>query len=110
MMEHFGTGNQYEQGGAYSYGGSQFANSSNFGIYGGTFINAQDSSNVTIQSHDPIQKIRDWLKAPDCSTNFDTAANKKTAGTGSWIIEHPKYIKWKNNGGLLWIQGKGEWS
>ncbi|KAE9394957.1 hypothetical protein BT96DRAFT_942791 [Gymnopus androsaceus JB14] len=103
---------QHEQGNTFNYSGSQFANSSNFGIYGGTFINAKDSSNVTIQSynqaHDQAHKIRDWIKAPDCSTNFNTAANNKTAGTGIWIIEHPKYIEWNNNSGLLWIQGKGE--
>ncbi|KAE9386628.1 hypothetical protein BT96DRAFT_514606 [Gymnopus androsaceus JB14] len=85
---------------------SQFANSSNLEINGGIFINAQDSSKVTIIAHDQVKKIRDWLKAPNCSINYDTAANKKTAGTGSWIIEHPKYIEWDNNGGLLWIQGK----
>ncbi|KAE9403698.1 hypothetical protein BT96DRAFT_482382 [Gymnopus androsaceus JB14] len=103
MMERFGPGNQYEQENTFNYGGSQFANSSNFEIYGGTFMNAH---NITVQLHDQAQKIRGWLKAPDCSTNFDTAANKKTAGTGMWIIEHPQYIEWNNNGGLLWIQGK----
>ncbi|KAE9387138.1 hypothetical protein BT96DRAFT_948606 [Gymnopus androsaceus JB14] len=107
MMEHFNPGNQYEQGNTYNYSGSQFANSHNFGIYGGTFMNAH---NITVQLHDQAEKIRGWLKAPDCSNNFNTAANKKTMGTGSWIIEHLQYIKWKNNGGLLWIQGKGELS
>ncbi|KAE9389695.1 hypothetical protein BT96DRAFT_926408, partial [Gymnopus androsaceus JB14] len=82
-MERFGPGNhRREQGNSVNYSSSQFANSSNFGIYGGTFINAKDSSNVTIQSHDQVQTIKDWLKAPDCSTNFNAAANKKTARTG----------------------------
>ncbi|KAE9390083.1 hypothetical protein BT96DRAFT_356378 [Gymnopus androsaceus JB14] len=57
-------------------------------------------------THDQVQIYKDWLKAPDCSTNFIAAANKKTTGTGMWIIEHPKYVEWDNNGGLLWIQGK----
>ncbi|KAE9395972.1 hypothetical protein BT96DRAFT_942010 [Gymnopus androsaceus JB14] len=110
MMEHFGPGNRYKQRDTFNYSGSQFQNSSNFGIYGGNFIVANDLSNVTIQSHNQVQEIKDWLEAPDCFTNFNTAANKKTAGTGMWILEHPKYIEWNNNGGLLWIQGKGEWS
>ena len=55
-----------------------------------------------------MKNIRDWLKAPDCSVNFKTAKNKKMKGTGMWITEHPKFIQWKNAGGLLWIQGKGE--
>ncbi|KAE9388184.1 hypothetical protein BT96DRAFT_947807 [Gymnopus androsaceus JB14] len=102
-MKHFGPDNQYEQGDV-----RMFENSNNFGIYGGTFINGQ---NTTIETHDQKwRKIGDWLKAPECSTNFNAAANKKTAGTGMWIIKHPKYIEWNNNGGLLWIQGKGGWS
>ncbi|KAE9386152.1 hypothetical protein BT96DRAFT_549491 [Gymnopus androsaceus JB14] len=55
-----------------------------------------------------VKNIRDWLKAPDCFVNFKTAKNKKMKGTGMWITEHPKFIQWKNTGGLLWIQGKGE--
>lgn len=92
-----------------------------FGIYGGNF-----SSNVIIQSelnlklcpeypvllwfvlaHDQAQSIKNWLKAPDCSTNFNNARDKKIEGTGLWILKHPEYIEWRNAGGLLQIQGKG---
>lgn len=103
---------------------SILAHASNFGIYGGNFIN---SSNVIIQSepnsklclgypillwwfvsaHDQAQKIKDWLKAPDCSMNYNNATDKKMEGTGLWILKHPKYIEWRKSDGLLWIQGKG---
>ncbi|KAE9384831.1 hypothetical protein BT96DRAFT_982206 [Gymnopus androsaceus JB14] len=106
MTEHPSPGNKSERGDSSNYRVSMLENSHNFGIYGGNFIVTNDSSNVTLH----LQKIRDWLQAPDCSTNLNTAANKKTAGTGKWIVEHPKYIEWKNNGGLLWIQGKGKLS
>ncbi|KAE9409722.1 hypothetical protein BT96DRAFT_533455 [Gymnopus androsaceus JB14] len=101
MSEYFGPSIQHKQGDT-----RLFENSSNFRINGGNFIVANDSANVTIQLHDQVQKINEWLKAPDCSTIFNTATNKKTAGTGVWIFKHPKYIEWNNNGGLLWIQGK----
>ncbi|KAE9383363.1 hypothetical protein BT96DRAFT_929860 [Gymnopus androsaceus JB14] len=103
MSEYFHLGKRY-QGDIIHDGGRQFENSSNFQIHGGNFINAND---ITIQSTDnTLQKIRDWLKAPDCIINFNTAKNKKMKGTGMWITKHPKYIEWKNTGGLLWIQGK----
>jgi hypothetical protein len=30
-----------------------------------------------------------------------------TEGTGIWLLGNPELIEWKNNGGLLWLQGKG---
>jgi hypothetical protein len=56
-----------------------------------------------------IVEIRNWLKAPDPSTNFITACDKKTLGTGEWILSQPQYIQWcEGTAGLLWIQGKGK--
>ncbi|KIK64487.1 hypothetical protein GYMLUDRAFT_40009, partial [Collybiopsis luxurians FD-317 M1] len=46
------------------------------------------------------------LQAPDCSANRAAAADKKTEGTGQWILSHPEYQKWKGQPGILWIQGK----
>ncbi|KAE9395270.1 hypothetical protein BT96DRAFT_157083 [Gymnopus androsaceus JB14] len=53
------------------------------------------------------QKIHNWLSAPNCFINFTAATNKKAAGTGQWILNHPDYVKWKNGPSMLWIQGKG---
>ncbi|KAF9061011.1 ankyrin repeat-containing domain protein [Rhodocollybia butyracea] len=51
-------------------------------------------------------KIHDWLRAPECSVNFQAAADKRTQGTGQWILEHSKYENWKETSNVLWIQGK----
>ena len=50
---------------------------------------------------DEEQKIRTWLNAPDCHTNFATASNKRAFGTGNWITKHPEYINWKENPSML---------
>lgn len=56
-----------------------------------------------------IVEIRNWLKAPDPSINFVTACDKKTSGTGEWILSQPEYIHWCQGAAqLLWIQGKGK--
>ncbi|KIK49912.1 hypothetical protein GYMLUDRAFT_253440 [Collybiopsis luxurians FD-317 M1] len=77
--------------------GSMFANTSRFSIHGGTFI---------VTSKDEREKIQKWLNAPNCATNFQTADDKRTEGTGQWILDHSEYKKWKQSPGLLWIQGK----
>ncbi|KAJ3967390.1 ankyrin repeat-containing domain protein, partial [Lentinula raphanica] len=53
------------------------------------------------------KKLQDWLAAPDCSTNYTTALNNKVTGTGQWIFKDLTYLKWKEEGSILWIQGKG---
>ncbi|KIK55286.1 hypothetical protein GYMLUDRAFT_248875 [Collybiopsis luxurians FD-317 M1] len=77
--------------------GSMFQNASNFAIHGGTFI---------VVSNDEKEKIHKWLNAPDCTINFQAADDKRTKGTGQWILNHPEYIKWKQSPSMLWIQGK----
>ncbi|KIK54248.1 hypothetical protein GYMLUDRAFT_916418 [Collybiopsis luxurians FD-317 M1] len=77
--------------------GSMFQNASNFAIHGGTFI---------VVSNDEKEKIHKWLNAPDCTINFQAADDKRTKGTGQWILNHPEYIKWKQSSSMLWIQGK----
>ncbi|KAF9064043.1 hypothetical protein BDP27DRAFT_201288 [Rhodocollybia butyracea] len=90
---------------------SIFSGASNFGIHGGSFTNVARDNNITTNIHNyhgwNILKIRDWLKAPDPSTNFVAACNKKIPGTGEWILSHEHFVKWrKDKSGLLWIHGK----
>ncbi|KAF9065839.1 ankyrin repeat-containing domain protein [Rhodocollybia butyracea] len=74
-----------------------FANASNFTANNSQFI-VNNYQSWTIQN---------WLKAPNPSTNFVAACDKKTAGTGEWILSHPEYDKWhQSKHGILWIQGK----
>ncbi|KAF9063553.1 hypothetical protein BDP27DRAFT_1367948 [Rhodocollybia butyracea] len=54
-----------------------------------------------------VPDVRTWLEAPDPSTNFVAACDKKTAGTGDWILSHSEYVQWRQSrAGILWIQGK----
>ncbi|KAE9398926.1 hypothetical protein BT96DRAFT_715975 [Gymnopus androsaceus JB14] len=83
-----------------------FKGASNFEINDGHFV-IGNITNYHVMPNDTKTEIRDWLKAPDCSVNFQTAVDKKTNGTGQWIVNHSKYKNWKENSTVLWIQGKG---
>ncbi|THU82633.1 hypothetical protein K435DRAFT_971883 [Dendrothele bispora CBS 962.96] len=48
----------------------------------------------------------EWLDAPDPSTNYVTARDKRVEGTGTWLLNHPQFIQWKKTGHLFWLQGK----
>ncbi|KAJ3767862.1 hypothetical protein FB446DRAFT_818941 [Lentinula raphanica] len=57
-------------------------------------------------SSDEEKKLYDWLAAPDSSITYATAFNQKVAGTGQWILKDPVYLKWKEEGSILCIQGQ----
>ncbi|KAJ3769791.1 ankyrin repeat-containing domain protein [Lentinula raphanica] len=57
-------------------------------------------------SSDEEKKLQDWLAAPDSSITYATALNKKVSGTGQWILEDPVFLKWKEEGSILCIQGQ----
>ncbi|KAJ3773634.1 hypothetical protein FB446DRAFT_771634 [Lentinula raphanica] len=63
------------------------------------------NNNYQYTFQDEKDKYKKWLDAPDCSTNFRTALNKKVVGTGQWILVHPSYLYWKEKGSILWIHG-----
>lgn len=60
-----------------------------------------------ILPNDEEKKLQEWLSAPNSSINYTTALNKRTPGTGVWIFDHPIYNAWREEHGILWIQGKG---
>ncbi|KAJ3912724.1 ectomycorrhiza-induced ankyrin-domain/NACHT-domain-containing protein [Lentinula edodes] len=64
-----------------------------------------NGGNFTAISSDEATKVNQWLKAPDCSSNYVTAEDKKLQGTGKWIFDLDEYKKWKSEPGVLWIQG-----
>ncbi|KAJ3912695.1 ectomycorrhiza-induced ankyrin-domain/NACHT-domain-containing protein [Lentinula edodes] len=64
-----------------------------------------NGGNFTAISSDEATKVDQWLKAPDCSSNYVTAEDKKLQGTGKWIFDLDEYKKWKSEPGVLWIQG-----
>ena len=51
-------------------------------------------------------EIRDWLKAPDASVNYNDACKKKHPGTGLWFVKSPEYNTWlRTAGSFLWLNG-----
>ncbi|KAF9062563.1 hypothetical protein BDP27DRAFT_278804 [Rhodocollybia butyracea] len=91
---------------------SMFSGASNLSVQDSTITNVAGDYNITTNNNynwKPIDivEIRNWLKAPDPSINFVTACDKKTSGTGEWILSQPEYIHWCQGAAqLLWIQGK----
>ncbi|KAJ3820374.1 ankyrin repeat-containing domain protein [Lentinula raphanica] len=82
-------------------------NAQNVTVSGGEFNVAGNNVNVNYYlSSDEEKKLQDWLAAPDSSSNYSTALNKRVAGTCQWIFQDPVYLKWKEEGSVLWIQGQ----
>ena len=50
--------------------------------------------------------LRDWLRAPDASTNHDAACQKKHPGTGVWLLKDVRFLSWlTENNSLIWLNG-----
>ncbi|EFQ99323.1 ankyrin repeat-containing protein [Nannizzia gypsea CBS 118893] len=50
--------------------------------------------------------ICDWLKAPDVTTNHNSAVAKCHSGTGMWLVRGAKFENWlAQNSSLLWLNG-----
>ncbi|THU94793.1 hypothetical protein K435DRAFT_860188 [Dendrothele bispora CBS 962.96] len=69
-------------------------------------IGDQHLHNIYQLSDDKVKEIRAWINPPDSSTNYVTACDKMTEGTGLWLIQDERFRKWMKNGNLLWLQGK----
>ncbi|KAF5364466.1 hypothetical protein D9758_010707 [Tetrapyrgos nigripes] len=84
--------------------GSLFNNSSKFIISQST-INVVSGDQYNTQSSG---NNAEWIKAPNPFENFNAAYPKIVEGTGTWLLDHESFERWKNNlnGSLLWLQGK----
>ncbi|KAF5338867.1 hypothetical protein D9758_015555 [Tetrapyrgos nigripes] len=82
---------------------SQTVNSHN-NIYDNRYI--QTGGSNTFVTLDAMENIKKWIKAPDPSANYNAAYEKMTESTGEWLLKDSRLIQWKQNGGLLWLQGK----
>ena len=50
--------------------------------------------------------IRQWLSAPDPSSNYNKALKSRLADTGIWILRNNTYIDWLSKpGSHLWLYG-----
>ncbi|KAF8466287.1 hypothetical protein JB92DRAFT_2022963 [Gautieria morchelliformis] len=60
-----------------------------------------------LQEHrQKIQKIYEWLAAPDQASKHRNACNMRQAMTGSWFIEGEQFREWRETPhSLLWLHG-----
>ena len=50
--------------------------------------------------------IRDWLKAPDCSVEFNEACSRRHPGTGLWFVKESEFSAWLvKPKSFLWLTG-----
>ncbi|KAH0372123.1 purine and uridine phosphorylase, partial [Aureobasidium melanogenum] len=55
---------------------------------------------------DHQKEIRDWLSAPDPSTNYTNALEKRHPDTGLWFIDGEAFERWKGQpNSFLWLHG-----
>lgn len=53
------------------------------------------------------EKIERWLSPSDPSTNYNKALQQRQEGTGTWFLQGPAFIQWKEQKcSPLWIYGK----
>ncbi|KAK4205993.1 nucleoside phosphorylase domain-containing protein, partial [Rhypophila decipiens] len=60
-----------------------------------------------------LEKIRNWLKPPDPSRNFNNARTLHHENTGQWFLDSEAYLKWKTPyvkgakdcNSFLWLNG-----
>ncbi|KAJ3967464.1 ankyrin repeat-containing domain protein [Lentinula raphanica] len=84
-----------------------FYSAHNFEIYGSNFSVVQGNSLVYYYLiNQKEEKPEEWLVAPNCSINYDTASKNQVPETGKWILEDTTYLNWKRNRDILWIEGK----
>lgn len=60
----------------------------------------------TIQAHNIRADLRQWLRAPDATVDFNTACSKRHAGTGQWLVQGPAFTDWlRRDNSFLWLYG-----
>jgi len=52
------------------------------------------------------KEVRDWLKAPDATTNHHEACAKRHATSGVWFVKGSAFTKWlEEDRSFLWLNG-----
>lgn len=59
---------------------------------------------MRLEQHE--RDIRDWLSAPDPSSNYENALEKRHARTGLWFTSSQVFVDWKKQpNSFLWLHG-----
>ncbi|KZP09386.1 hypothetical protein FIBSPDRAFT_938507, partial [Athelia psychrophila] len=72
----------------------------------GHYINIAGDHNEYIVNDQTAKEICWWLGAPDTSRNYHAARETHHSQTGSWFIQHEKFVRWKELPDRpLWLYG-----
>jgi hypothetical protein len=68
---------------------------------------ADVQDNIELFRTDQISSvIRDWLKAPDASVEYNSACKKKHPSTGFWLVKGSSFSSWLDTrDSFLWLYG-----
>ncbi len=59
-----------------------------------------------MQAHNLTSKVREWLKAPEATIDFNAACSKRHVGTGNWFVQSQAFRDWgRQNNSFLWLYG-----
>lgn len=62
---------------------------------------------LTANEGERLDRILNWLSAPDCSTTHKAACEKYEAGTGQWFLDCAEYDNWLSGPSpRLWLHSK----
>jgi hypothetical protein len=71
-------------------------------------LNVRETGEVVqeLQLNHHENNIRDWLSAPDPSSNYINALEKRHQGTGAWFINGQAFSDWNGrSNSFLWLHG-----
>ncbi|KAF2793076.1 hypothetical protein K505DRAFT_306450 [Melanomma pulvis-pyrius CBS 109.77] len=69
------------------------------------FYFAASSSTLKPLTDAKLVTIRQWLSAPDPSTNYHKALSLRQNDTGLWLLESDLYKKWTVKASSIWLHG-----
>ncbi|KAK5102777.1 hypothetical protein LTS08_003577 [Lithohypha guttulata] len=50
--------------------------------------------------------VRQWLRAPDATVDYNAACAKRHAGTGRWFVQGPSFTAWlQRDNSFFWLYG-----
>jgi hypothetical protein len=59
-----------------------------------------------LQVRNASADLRQWLRAPDATVNFNIAVAKRHTSTGYWLVQGPAYTRWlQQDNSFLWLYG-----
>ena len=69
-------------------------------------IDAISEHLVNVEQKAYLDRVHQWLAAPDALSSYEEALRKRLSTTGDWFINSPGYQRWKTTPkSLLWLHG-----